>query len=171
MAHRDYQKLFRDAEASSEYWAEVAIGDFTEEICRLLAEKPTTRAELARRLGTTPAYVTKVLRGNANFTLASMAKIALALESQVRVHLAPKGSYTIWKDLLGEPEETWTSQFKSHFTVSGQPQQHPNWDDLIKTLAQLSEVPPVMAEGKAPGGPEKSGSTQGGGHDPSTAAA
>lgn len=171
MAHRDYQKLFRDAEASSEYWAEVAIGDFTEEICRLLDEKPTTRAELARRLGTTPAYVTKVLRGNANFTLASMAKIALALGSQVRVHLAPKGSYTIWKDLLGEPEETWTSQFKSHLTVSGRPQGQPKWDDLNKMLDQINEMPPLLAEKKAPGGPEKSGTALGGSHDSGTAAA
>ena len=171
MASRDYQKLIQEAEASPEYWAEVAIGDFTEEICRLLADKKMSRADLARSLQTTPAYVTKVLRGNANFTLASLAKMALALESQVRVHLAPKGSCTIWKDVLGEPEETWTTQFKGHFTVSGQPQGQPTWDELIQPLEQYDEMQPLFTAKIAPEGPNPSGFSQGGTHDPSTVAA
>lgn len=171
MAIRDYQQMFQEAESSPEYWAEIAIGDFTEEICRLLTDKKMTRAELARRLQTAPAYVTKILRGNANFTLASMAKVALALESQVRVHLAPRGSYTIWKDLLGEPEETWTSLFKGHLTVSGRPQGQPNWDELITAFSPAKGMEPFIATKKAPEGPEMPGPLQGGGHDPSTAAA
>ena len=45
---------------------------------------------MARRLGTSPAYVTKVLRGNANFTLATIVKLARALESEVRFRLSPR---------------------------------------------------------------------------------
>ncbi|MEJ2367974.1 MAG: helix-turn-helix transcriptional regulator [Acidobacteriota bacterium] len=89
MASRKYAKMIEEAQQSPEYWAEIAIGDFTEELWRLLEEKNMSRAELARRLGTSPAYITKVLRGHANFTLASMAKIAHALDSQVRVRLVP----------------------------------------------------------------------------------
>jgi transcriptional regulator with XRE-family HTH domain len=171
MASKDYKKLFQEAEASPEYWAEVTIGDFTEEICRLLVGKNTTRAELARRLQTTPAYVTKVLRGNANLTLASMAKIAFALESQVRIHLAPKGSCTTWKDLLGEPEETWRARFKSHSTILGQQQVQPNWDDLSKAFSQQQEMHSFITTREAPVGPQNQGPVQGGGNDPSTAAA
>lgn len=106
MPKHDYHQLIQQAEASPEYWAEVAIGDFTEEICRLLQEKRMTRADLARELGTSPAYVTKVLRGNANFTLASMAKLAMALDTRVAIHLAPRGAMTHWKDELVEYEKT-----------------------------------------------------------------
>jgi transcriptional regulator with XRE-family HTH domain len=47
-----------------------------------------SRSELARRLGTSPAYVTKILRGDTNFTLSSLAKIAEALGSRVELRLA-----------------------------------------------------------------------------------
>lgn len=48
-----------------------------------------SRSELARRLGTSPAYVTKILRGDTNFTLGSLAKIAEALGSRLELRLEP----------------------------------------------------------------------------------
>jgi transcriptional regulator with XRE-family HTH domain len=57
-----------------------------------------TRAELARRLNTSPAYVTKVLGGNANFTLASMVKLAMALRGTLHVHIAERNVITHWQD-------------------------------------------------------------------------
>jgi hypothetical protein len=39
-----------------------------------------------------------VLKGNVNFTLATMTKLAKAVGGVVRVHLAPIGARTEWKD-------------------------------------------------------------------------
>jgi len=49
-----------------------------------------SRSELARRLGVSPAYVTKVLRGNVNFTLDSMVRLVRAAGGDVSLQVAPK---------------------------------------------------------------------------------
>ncbi|MEP7008738.1 MAG: helix-turn-helix transcriptional regulator [Acidobacteriota bacterium] len=84
-----YRKMFEEAEQSVEYWAEGAIVEFTEALWARMEEEKVSRAELARRLGTSKAYVTKVLGGNANFTLYSLAKLAFAVGAKVRVSVEP----------------------------------------------------------------------------------
>ncbi len=84
-----YWKMFEEAEQSVDYWAEGSIVEFTEALWARMEEEKVSRAELARRLGTSKAYVTKVLGGNANFTLYSLAKLALALGGKVRVSIEP----------------------------------------------------------------------------------
>lgn len=86
--------MFREAQASVDYWLEGPIVDFTEDICRLMREKKVSKAELARRLGTSRAYVTKLLGGNANFTLSTMVKVAMALDGAVRLHVADRQTVT-----------------------------------------------------------------------------
>jgi transcriptional regulator with XRE-family HTH domain len=61
---------------------------FTEEVLAVMERRGISRSELARRLGASPAYVTKILRGDANFTLASMAKLAAALEAELEIGLS-----------------------------------------------------------------------------------
>jgi len=102
MSETRYSNFIRSAEESIEYWTETAITDFTEELCRRMDEEGVSRAELAQRIGHSPAYVTKVLRGNVNFTLATITKLARALGSVVRIHLAPEGVAVEWKDSVAE---------------------------------------------------------------------
>ena len=68
------------------------VQELTEDICRLMEAQEVSRSELARRLGTSPAYVTKILRGNANFTLTSLVKLCRALNAELRVELLPRKS-------------------------------------------------------------------------------
>jgi transcriptional regulator with XRE-family HTH domain len=70
-----------------------------------MEEQKVSRAELARRLGTSRAYVTKLLGGNANFTLQTMTKVAMALEATVHVHVADQKAVTRWIDQVPAPEE------------------------------------------------------------------
>ncbi|HEV7668614.1 MAG TPA: helix-turn-helix transcriptional regulator [Thermoanaerobaculia bacterium] len=84
-----WQRMVEEAEQSVDYWAEGAIVEFTEGLWARMEEEKVSRAELARRLGTSKAYVTKVLGGNANFTLHSLAKLALAVGARVRVSVEP----------------------------------------------------------------------------------
>jgi len=149
MAAKNYREMFREAQESPEYWAEVAIGDFTEELYRLMTEKKITRSELANRIGSSPAYVTKVLGGNANFTLASMAKFAMALDSQLRLHLAPKESRTTWSDLLFESEGlTWKAMDTPELKTEEVFQQSIIPGELAKKILEAYAEPDVNSPTK-----------------------
>jgi hypothetical protein len=63
-----FRSLLEEARKSPEYWVERAMLEFTEELIGLMESKKISRAELARRLGRNPAYMTKILRGSTNFT-------------------------------------------------------------------------------------------------------
>ncbi len=80
--------LFARAEKHPEYWIAGLEIEFTEELCRVMEEQGVSRAELARRVGTSAAYITKILRGTTNFSLATMAKLARALGMELRISLA-----------------------------------------------------------------------------------
>lgn len=86
------------------YWNEVPLVEYTEDLARLMAERRITRSKLAEIMGVSPAYVTKVLRGDTNFTLQTMTRIALALESVVHVHVAPRGAKVIWREAYSGPD-------------------------------------------------------------------
>lgn len=100
MSETSFRALFERAEESLSYHVEGAIIDFTEELCRVMDAKGVSRAELARRIETSPAYVTKILRGRSNFTLASIVRVAHALGHEIHIHMAPKGAMTRWIDQL-----------------------------------------------------------------------
>lgn len=87
MTVHTFEDLYRDAERHDDYWAAQASLAFTEDVCAVMEEKKISRTELARRLGTSPAYVTKLLRGDTNFTLATLVKVARALGAELEVRL------------------------------------------------------------------------------------
>jgi transcriptional regulator with XRE-family HTH domain len=87
-----YEEMTKEFDNDPDYWTEGLKLDFAEEVGRLMEEQKISRAELARRLGTSPAYVTKILHWTANLTLTSMSKIALAFGSRVYLNLAPKNA-------------------------------------------------------------------------------
>jgi transcriptional regulator with XRE-family HTH domain len=95
-----YQRMFDEAWSSPEAWVDGPIVEFTEDLCRLMKEKNLSRADLAKRIGTSRAYVTKLLGGNANFTLATMVKLAFALDGTVHIHIADKQAVTRWTDVM-----------------------------------------------------------------------
>lgn len=98
MKYKSFEEFFEEARKHLDFWVEGAILEVTEELYRKMEELGLTKSELARRVGTSPAYVTKVFRGDANFTLKTIVKFARALESDVRFHLAPHRSITYWFD-------------------------------------------------------------------------
>ncbi len=94
-----YDRMFKEARQTVDYWVNGPIVEFTEDVCMLMEKQGVSRAELARRLGTSRAYITKLLGGNANFTLETMTKVAMALGAAVHVHLAPQDAVVRWKDV------------------------------------------------------------------------
>lgn len=85
---RSFRELFEGARQHEDYWTEGIVLEFTEEISRLMKERNISSKVLAERIGRSPAYVTKVLRGNANLTIGTMVMLARALEAEVRLCLA-----------------------------------------------------------------------------------
>jgi plasmid maintenance system antidote protein VapI len=94
-----WDRMFKEARQTVDYWVNGPIVEFTEDVCVLMEEQGVSRAELARRLGTSRAYITKLLGGNANFTLETMTKVAMALGAAVHVHVAPQDAVVRWKDV------------------------------------------------------------------------
>lgn len=61
---------------------EAAILEVTELICQLMEEQSVSRAELARRLGKSRAYVTQMLDGSTNLTIRTIADVLFALGAE-----------------------------------------------------------------------------------------
>jgi plasmid maintenance system antidote protein VapI len=113
-----FRSLFEQAEQTSEFWRQAATLDLAEELSCLMAESGMTRAELARRLGTSPASVTQTLRADRNLTLETMTRLAMVFGRRVCIHLAPQQSVTTWKD---SPSVTETSAPAGDGTRSAAP--------------------------------------------------
>jgi len=96
----DFSQFLNRAKEHSAYWLEGLILEFTEEMTRRMDELDLSRSELARRIDTSPAYVTKLLRGTTNFTMETMVKVARALKCEVRLRLQPEGVCTKWFEVL-----------------------------------------------------------------------
>jgi transcriptional regulator with XRE-family HTH domain len=75
----NFQELLDRIKAMETYDSEVARGEVSDQIDVLMKRENVTKAELARRLNKSRAYVTKILQGNANFTLDTLVNIAKAL--------------------------------------------------------------------------------------------
>jgi transcriptional regulator with XRE-family HTH domain len=76
------------------------IAGFTVQVVDRMGALNLNRKHVAVRLGTSPAYITKMLRGNTNFTLETMVKIANSLDSDLRVELVPKSGAKSWIGLI-----------------------------------------------------------------------
>jgi len=84
-------RLKEDDEGQRILEQERVILEITEAIAVLMKEEEVTRSELARRIGKSPAYITKILRGSNNFTLRTISDIFFALGRSAHISLAPLG--------------------------------------------------------------------------------
>gem|GEM_PF-2682488 len=72
-------------ERSEAFDIEGAKFDISELVFSVMERQGVSKANLARKLGKSRAYVTKTLQGNANFTLESLVKIARALDCRLNM--------------------------------------------------------------------------------------
>jgi len=101
----DFEILSANPEFRKSLAVESLVLEAGELIARLMESRGVNRAELARRLGKSRAWVTQMLNGRANLTLKTLAEVAWALEAEVQLAergaLAAQGSLDTagWKDL------------------------------------------------------------------------
>jgi transcriptional regulator with XRE-family HTH domain len=90
--------MLGELEASDTYHIESVKLEITEQIYLTMQEFDIGNAELARRLGKSRQYVTKILQGTANFTIESLVKIARALNCNLDFRLSPRQEKGLLED-------------------------------------------------------------------------
>lgn len=113
-----YKKQIRRAERTPEYWAAVLTNDFAVQLHQRMKKAGLSQAELARRIGCSRAYVCQLLRGDSNFTVLTMAKVAMALEGAVvelslRDRPAQSKLNSVWTPVedLPKPTLSWSGGY------------------------------------------------------------
>lgn len=94
MSNIDIDRSWFD-EIEADHTDEIKL-DFALAVERALNDSGVSRAELSRRVGSSSAWITKVLRGDANLTIETMQKIAAAMGQNVHIHLARKAAKVRW---------------------------------------------------------------------------
>ena len=82
---------------------ENVLYDLTESIDVRMEELGINRSQLAGRLGVSRAAVTKMLRGNANFTVRTLVELGRALECRISIRLPPCGFHAVPFFVSSEP--------------------------------------------------------------------
>src|ERR1022692_4037273 len=80
-----YQRKVVKPERHRDLEQEILLVSATELICQLIEQDGVSRAELARRIGKSKAFVTQLLSGSRNITLRTLADVAWALGARVEL--------------------------------------------------------------------------------------
>ena len=69
-----YRKYFEKAKKNDSYWINLITLKFATSLWDAMQKKNIKSSELARLIGKSPAYITKVLRGDTNYTVETLYK-------------------------------------------------------------------------------------------------
>lgn len=83
-----YGQLIKTAENRRLLEQELLVVEATELVCDLLEKNRISRAELARRIGKSKAFVSQILSGSRNMTLRTLADLAWALDARIQLRPA-----------------------------------------------------------------------------------
>ena len=83
-----------------EYVEENLKLDFAVAIEKAMIDRDVNKSDMALKIESSPAYITKVLRGDANVTIATMAKLSHALDYCVHIVLARKDHKVKWVQVI-----------------------------------------------------------------------
>lgn len=92
-----FEQALRRARASHKHLAERVKLMFSLSLEQQRRSARLSYSELASRIETSPAYITKVFRGDSNLTIETMAKLAVATGSDLDIRLVDAAeSYARW---------------------------------------------------------------------------
>jgi transcriptional regulator with XRE-family HTH domain len=74
-----------------------------EQISSIMRAKSISRSELARRLGSSRAYVTRLLDGSANMTIETLTRLSLALGCRLTIELREETHQSRNADVIDLP--------------------------------------------------------------------
>ncbi len=88
--YKSFSDLWADLEGTEQFQEEKSILEFSLQLHQLMKFRGITKKDLAESIGVSQAYITKVFRGNANFTIASMIKLVNAVNGKLTIHVTGK---------------------------------------------------------------------------------
>jgi len=91
-----FKRCLEKAKKNLHFSVQRVILDFSEQVIRRMQILGINKAALAERLETSPAYVTKMLKCETNFTIESMTKLANVLEAGLEIRLCAKNIGSEW---------------------------------------------------------------------------
>jgi len=142
MKHADFLKELRQDPEYITAEAELQpLLDIADAVLRLRLAKGWSQAELARRVGTKQANISKLENGLANPTVDFLRRVAKALEADFNVHFGPQAPHETQAMIRVEirtvqPEKLWGSQRSPAHTES-------HWADFAAAPACTA---PVLAD-------------------------
>lgn len=104
MSKKSFAALYATLEPTPAYQAEKLAVAFLAELNAFMRAHGVSNAELARRAGVSPAYITKVFRGPSNLSIESLTKLADAVGCKVHLHLASNGAAVRWFDVFQQQQ-------------------------------------------------------------------
>jgi len=113
MTKKTFKALINKARESDAYHAAKVTLDFTEDLVRLMEQRGVSNAVLAKKIGSSPAYITKVLRGDTNFTVETMVRLVRAVNGQLCIHAGRNEDNVRWIDVVqtrSQPNVSWVRQ-------------------------------------------------------------
>lgn len=84
-----YEVLMDDSEFQRLLAVEALVTEAAETIARLMAEQNVSKADLALKLNTSQAWVTRLLSGKANVTVRALAEVVYVLDPSVKLNAQP----------------------------------------------------------------------------------
>lgn len=93
---RSFKSRLNAIKQTHSYRVEKTKLEFVRGLTRLLKQKGISNSELATRMETSNAYITKALRGDSNFTIDSMVKLAHAAGANLHIHVADCNASVRW---------------------------------------------------------------------------
>lgn len=84
-----FDTFFETADTNPDYVAAGYCADIAKNIENIMEAKGINNTQLAEKLNCKKPYITKILSGEANLTLQSLAKISVALDSRFEIALKP----------------------------------------------------------------------------------
>jgi len=82
-------RRIKEAQRTPGFQFERLVVDLTEEICQAMQDQGISRSELAKRLGKSKAWITKLLRGDQNMTLKTVVTVLWELGQTLNVDVQP----------------------------------------------------------------------------------
>jgi transcriptional regulator with XRE-family HTH domain len=95
-----FKNFLKQVKKSDSFIAEQIKLDFIVQIYQLMREKNITQKEFARKLNVSEAYISKILRGDINFTINTMVKLIRALDSHLHIKVTPVYKNVKWFSVI-----------------------------------------------------------------------
>lgn len=112
-SRKEFEQKFAEILTHDVYHIETAKLEFADEIYDLMEEQNLNQSQLAEKLGLSKQYVSKLLSGYANPSIATMVKVARRLNCKFSFRLDSKiEQFAKWNKAKNTPKQEIKTRFK-----------------------------------------------------------